>query len=139
MTDDMTDASPVIPTDEELAAIRRVTPHQAVLLVESGRGTLVDTRYRGSFEGGHIDGAITVSLEAIETELRLPKLEAIPANHQIILYCTCLDEYTSARAAVALVRRGYDPSRLAVLQGGLLAWRDVGLPIIRIRGKGVSR
>jgi rhodanese-related sulfurtransferase len=61
---------------------------RAVILVEGGFATLIDVRCRGSLEGSHIQGALSVSLEEIETASHLPQIEAVPANHLLVFYCT---------------------------------------------------
>lgn len=76
------------PTGEEIAAIRRVSAREAAILVESGSATLVDVRYRGSYEGCHIEGALSVSLEEIETARPLERLDRVPDGRLLILYCT---------------------------------------------------
>ncbi|MGH2460752.1 MAG: rhodanese-like domain-containing protein [Chloroflexota bacterium] len=76
------------PTEAEVAAIRRVSAREAAILVESGSATLVDVRYRGSYEGCHIEGAVSLSLEAIEAAPSLEGLEHVPARHLLVLYCT---------------------------------------------------
>jgi membrane protein DedA with SNARE-associated domain/rhodanese-related sulfurtransferase len=52
--------------------------------------------------------------------------EAFPQGHIAYLYCTCYREATSARVARELQARGV---RVAVLKGGLRAWRKDGLPV----------
>jgi len=79
---------PPAPTDEEVAAIPRVSAREAAVLVESGVAKFVDVRYQGSYEGCHIEGAISLSLEEIETPSRLAWLESVPAQDLLILYCT---------------------------------------------------
>ena len=49
-----------------------------------------------------------------------------PAGKQIYLYCTCIDDATSARVAQHLLRKGVP---VAVIKGGLRAWKKAGLPM----------
>jgi membrane protein DedA with SNARE-associated domain/rhodanese-related sulfurtransferase len=51
----------------------------------------------------------------------------IPPDVQIVLYCSSPSQLTSARTALALRRKGI--SNVWVLQGGLKAWRELGLPV----------
>jgi membrane protein DedA with SNARE-associated domain/rhodanese-related sulfurtransferase len=53
--------------------------------------------------------------------------EDIAVDREIVLYCTCPNEATSARAAVRLQRMGIIHVR--PLQGGLDAWRERSLPV----------
>jgi len=48
----------------------------------------------------------------------------LPNDSEIILYCTCLNEESAARAAKILMDRG--STRVRPLQGGLEAWADAG-------------
>lgn len=60
----------------------------------------------------------------------LPERHAeIPRDREVVLYCTCPDEITSAKQALRLRRRGVRHVR--PLQGGLSAWRDADLPTER--------
>src|SRR5262249_2668625 len=53
--------------------------------------------------------------------------EDIAQAREIILYCTCPNEATSARAALQLRRKGVPVAR--PLLGGLDAWREQNLPV----------
>jgi rhodanese-related sulfurtransferase len=46
----------------------------------------------------------------------------------VVLYCASPHEFTSARVALALQRRGFE--RVRPLAGGLRAWRERGFPLI---------
>jgi membrane protein DedA with SNARE-associated domain/rhodanese-related sulfurtransferase len=48
-------------------------------------------------------------------------------NREIVIYCTCPSEYTSARVALTLRLRGLRHVR--PLAGGLQAWRERGYPV----------
>jgi membrane protein DedA with SNARE-associated domain/rhodanese-related sulfurtransferase len=52
--------------------------------------------------------------------------EGFPAGPPIFVYCTCVREATSARVARELEKKGV---QVAVIQGGLRAWRKQGLPV----------
>ena len=51
----------------------------------------------------------------------------IPRSQEVVLYCASPGEFTSARVALALQRRGIEHVR--PLAGGLQAWRDRGFPV----------
>jgi len=51
--------------------------------------------------------------------------EHFPPGKQIYLYCTCVREATSARVAHHLAQKGVP---VAVIKGGLRAWKKAGLP-----------
>jgi membrane protein DedA with SNARE-associated domain/rhodanese-related sulfurtransferase len=52
--------------------------------------------------------------------------EEFPAGQQVFVYCTCVREATSARVARELEKKGI---QVAVIKGGLRAWRKQGLPV----------
>src|SRR5262245_17246101 len=56
----------------------------------------------------------------------------IPNDREIVLYCSCPDEVTSARAALALKRNGV--TRVRLLQGGLTLWTARKFPIEELEG-----
>ena len=56
----------------------------------------------------------------------LSRYEEFPDGQPIYVYCTCVREATSVRVARELQSRGV---RVAVIKGGLRAWKDAGLPI----------
>jgi len=53
--------------------------------------------------------------------------EIIPTDRDIILYCTCPREETSAKVALELRRLGI--KRVRPLRGGLQGWKDAGYPV----------
>ena len=59
-------------------------------------------------------------------ELKYRK-EIIPRDRDIVLYCTCPSEETSAKVALELRRLGI--TRVRPLRGGLQGWRDAGYPL----------
>jgi membrane protein DedA with SNARE-associated domain/rhodanese-related sulfurtransferase len=59
-------------------------------------------------------------------ELKLRR-EIIPRDRDIVLYCTCPSEETSAKVALELRRLGI--KRVRPLRGGLQGWRDAGYPL----------
>ena len=53
--------------------------------------------------------------------------EIIPTDRDIVLYCTCPSEETSAKVALELHRLGI--KRVRPLRGGLQGWKDAGYPL----------
>jgi membrane protein DedA with SNARE-associated domain/rhodanese-related sulfurtransferase len=52
--------------------------------------------------------------------------EEFPGEQAVYVYCTCVREATSVRVARELQNRGV---RVAVIKGGLRAWKGAGLPV----------
>ena len=53
--------------------------------------------------------------------------EIIPTDRDIVLYCTCPSEESSAKVALELHRLGI--KRVRPLRGGLQGWKDAGYPV----------
>jgi membrane protein DedA with SNARE-associated domain/rhodanese-related sulfurtransferase len=53
--------------------------------------------------------------------------EMIPTDRDIVLYCTCPSEETSAKVALELRKLGI--RRVRPLRGGLQGWKDAGYPL----------
>jgi membrane protein DedA with SNARE-associated domain/rhodanese-related sulfurtransferase len=53
--------------------------------------------------------------------------EMIPSDRDIVLYCTCPSEETSAKVALELRKMGV--RRVRPLRGGLQGWKDAGYPL----------
>jgi membrane protein DedA with SNARE-associated domain/rhodanese-related sulfurtransferase len=88
--------------------------------------TIVDVRHPISLEldPEGIPGALNLMLEEIEH-----RHHEIPRDRDIVLYCTCPNEVSSARTALMLKKKGIH--RVRPLEGGLDAWRDRKFPIER--------
>jgi rhodanese-related sulfurtransferase len=71
--------------------------------------------------GIKISSALVIRPEELST-----RLQEIPRDHEIILYCTCPNESTSARLAMQLKQAGL--TRVRPLTGGFDAWHGSGFP-----------
>jgi membrane protein DedA with SNARE-associated domain/rhodanese-related sulfurtransferase len=69
-----------------------------------------------------IMGARHVTLEELES-----RSHGLPLDQDVVLYCSCPNEVTSARVALALQKRGF--SRIRPLKGGIDAWRENKYPV----------
>lgn len=70
-----------------------------------------------------IPGAVRINSRKLE---RYKDVEISPSR-EIVLYRECPGEFTSARVALALQKKGVE--RVRPLAGGLQAWRDRGFPV----------
>ena len=99
----------------------RVSPAEAVTLINREKAVLIDVSEPTEFAAAHAAGSKNAPLASLESSNTLPKNKALP----VVVLCT-----TGARAnrAVAILRRlGYD--KTSALAGGLAAWREANLPI----------
>jgi membrane protein DedA with SNARE-associated domain/rhodanese-related sulfurtransferase len=69
-----------------------------------------------------IRGAIHLSLDDLER-----RQQEIPRDRDVIVYCSCPNEVTSARVALRLHRKGF--TRVRPLLGGIDAWREQNYPM----------
>ena len=69
-----------------------------------------------------LPGALRIGPEDLKK-----RRELIPGDRDIVLYCTCPSEETSAKVAMDLRRMGI--KRVRPLRGGLQGWKDAGYPV----------
>jgi len=115
-----------------LAELRglRLEPEQLLAMIEearSGRAEapfIIDLRHPLDVltEPEILPGALRIG----PNELRIHRDE-IPLDREIVLYCTCPSEETSAKMAMELRRLGL--YRVRPLRGGLQGWKDAGYPM----------
>jgi membrane protein DedA with SNARE-associated domain/rhodanese-related sulfurtransferase len=105
--------------------VMRISPEELKSRLDAREDVLVvDVRDRLDFEAepSIIPGALHMATEELDD-----RHHEIPRGRDIILYCTCPNEETSARVALLLRRRGIE--RVRPLSGGLMGWRDRGYPL----------
>lgn len=102
----------------------RITPEQLRELLETNESvTIIDLRHPSEVEreGLKIANAVVVRPDDLRA-----RAHEIPREREIILYCTCPNESTSAHLALQLKRVGIP--RVRPLAGGFEAWRELGFP-----------
>jgi len=82
----------------------------------------VDTRGSMAYRIGHVPGSVNIRDDHLEDMLR--QGFPFPSSRKIVLICP-IGEY-SKRLAASLTQAGHDAASLA---GGIVAWRDAGLPL----------
>jgi membrane protein DedA with SNARE-associated domain/rhodanese-related sulfurtransferase len=106
--------------------LRRITPLLLNEKITAGEPiAIIDLL---DFEEGYgdragIPGAVRMDPDRLRSRLRV----VVPENLGLVLYCSSSGELTSARVAVALRKKGI--SNVWVLEGGLMAWKNEGLPV----------
>jgi rhodanese-related sulfurtransferase len=105
--------------------LRRITPLLLYERIAWGEQIAVDLL---DFEVGHGGGAgIPGAARIAPSRLRSRSRIVVPEDLEMVLYCSSSGEFTSARVALALQKRGV--SNVWVLDGGLMAWKREGLPV----------
>jgi membrane protein DedA with SNARE-associated domain/rhodanese-related sulfurtransferase len=105
--------------------VMRITPEELKARMDAKDNIMIfDMRNRldRKTDPVRIPGAFHVLPEHIEFQP-----EDISVDQEIILYCTCPNEATSARVALQLHRMGLIHAR--PLRGGLDGWRALNLPV----------
>lgn len=106
-------------------AMARISPLELKRKLDQNEAvTIVDLRHSLDFlpEPYTIPGAIRISMEELDK-----RNDEIPRDRDIVLYCTCPNEASSAITALKLQKHGI--MRVRPLQGGLHGWRDLGFPL----------
>lgn len=99
----------------------RVSPAQAVQLINREKAVLIDVSEPAEFAGGHAVGSKNVPLGNLEASGDLPKNKTLP------VVVVCPSGTRAVRAAATLKKLGFEKPH--VLAGGLAAWREANLPI----------
>ena len=105
--------------------VSRITVDEVKAALDRGeRPFIVDLRHMLEFvvDPRTVPTAVRISPD------ELPSRNAeIPRDRDIVLYCTCPSEATSAKVAMDLKKIGI--IKVRPLQGGLKAWQDQGYPM----------
>ena len=72
---------------EDTTAVRRISVSEAHVLLDAGRGVLVDVRGRRLYEQSHAAGAVSLPLAVIEATQGQVPASAVPPDRVLILYC----------------------------------------------------
>lgn len=92
------------------------------LLKEDNTVTLLDARTAEEYDEGHVPGAINVPIAALSEFAN----DRGKSNDGVIV-TMCGSTGRGEKAAAALASHGLE--NVLVLEGGLKAWRDAGLPV----------
>ena len=109
-------------TEAEVAVGPELSPAELAALDSTAGLLCVDTRGALAYRIGHVPGSVNIRDDYLEDMLRHGT--PFPAARKIVLVCPAGDY--SRRLAAFLSRTGHDAASLA---GGIVAWRDAGLPL----------
>ena len=105
--------------------IARITPEELQARLVAGEPVVI-LDLRSALDLQVMPYTIPGALQVAPKELAQRSGE-LPRDRDIVLYCTCPNEATSARAAQTLRRAGI--MRVRPLLGGLEGWRGHGFPV----------
>ena len=90
-------------------------------MLNAGSVVVLDVRPEEEYRAGHIPGAISVPVDALEAAL-----QALPKDREIVAYCRGPYCVFSDEAVALLWSRGFRARRL---RQGLPDWRAAGMPV----------
>jgi len=103
----------------------RITPAEVHERQAAGENfAIIDLRSAADLEQDPalISGAVRMEVKEVNQ-----RVAEIPRDRDVILYCSCPNEVTSAKVALLLRQRGI--KRVRPLLGGIDAWREQQLPL----------
>jgi rhodanese-related sulfurtransferase len=101
-----------------------VSPAQLTDLINREGALVVDIRGQGEFEKGHIIGSRHLLPSQVDPE---GKLLAKAKEQPVVVVCAA--GITASGVASRLVKAGF--KRVSVLEGGIGAWQQAGLPLAK--------
>jgi len=107
-------------------AAKFLSPAEAVRLINRDEPVIIDLRESGDFADGHLDSALNVPLSKLAE--RMSELER-HRDKNVLLCCANGNSYGGA--GNQLKKSGF--SKLFALRGGITAWRQDNLPLVRGR------
>ncbi len=112
------------PVGQLIHRVKKVSPAQAVLLINREDGVVVDVRDPKEFDTGHILNAVNLPFAELKDRAReLEKYKQRP------LILSCRVGENSTKGAVLLGKQGL--TNVCVLAGGMNAWAGGQLPIAK--------
>jgi rhodanese-related sulfurtransferase len=108
------------------SGFKAVDPAGLTALINRQDALLVDVSASGEFEKGHIAGAKNVQMSQFDADNKvLAKVRELPVA------VVCRSGTSSAEAARKLAKAGF--SQVFWLDGGLAAWQQANLPLVKGR------
>ena len=103
--------------------VKDLSTHQATVWVNKEDGIFIDIRNPDDFRKAHIHGAKSVPL----TQIKQKNVSAIEKYKDAPIVVVCNSGATARGAAMQLTQQGFN--KVAVLAGGINAWRNEKLPV----------
>lgn len=101
-------------------------PAQLTALINRDNALVVDLRPQADFEKGHIPGSKNVQMSQFD-----PENKQLTAARALPVVLVCKSGQTAASAAGRLHKAGFE--RVYVLDGGIGAWQQADLPLVKGR------
>jgi rhodanese-related sulfurtransferase len=119
--------------DVVLPKLPRISAEELRQMIDKGENMVtVDVRDSGSYEAGHIKGAINIYYNPTADPMdRQMMLVALPMDKLIVTYCDCTDDASSANMADELYKLGFDRDKVKILAGGSIRWVELKYPMVK--------
>lgn len=105
---------------------RVLTPAALTALLNRDGALLLDVSAAADFEKGHVAGARHLAMSQFD-----PGSKPLAAAREQAVAVVCRNGEASAQAAQRLVKAGF--ARVYWLEGGIAAWQQANLPLVRGR------
>ena len=112
-----------------MSALKPLSPAEVSRRLAKGRVTLVDVREPHEYAREHIAGAVSLPLSRVRRGN-----QKMPAGQAIVFHCKSGMRTKMHCDALAAQAEG----KAYVLEGGLLAWKQAGLPVEHAQGTELS-
>jgi len=103
---------------------KNITPEQAIQLINHQNAVVLDIRSDSVFAEGHILGAEHVVGQRLEK-----KIKNLHKHIEKPIIIVCATGRDSPKLAAELQQKGF--VQTVVLNGGMQAWKAVGLPLVK--------
>lgn len=106
------------------SGVANLSPAEAVLMLNRGKPLILDVRDAAEFASGHIQGAKNIPVAELATRLKeIEKFKEKP----VLVHC---QRGPRAKSAIKLLK-AQQFNQISNLQGGLSAWVDAKLPLVK--------
>ncbi|MGI8771556.1 MAG: VTT domain-containing protein [Acidobacteriaceae bacterium] len=107
----------------------KIEPEELKAMLDQGQEVhIIDLRHPLDYLP---DPRMLPGAELLTPETLVARSESIPRDRDIVLYCTCPSDATSARMALRLRKLGI--YRVRPLRGGFEGWKKLSYPLVEIK------
>ena len=99
----------------------------AKTMIENDEVFILDVRSQGEYDEGHIKGSTRIPLQDIPQQEIDRKLEEIPMDKKILVYCRTGQR--SKLASEILINKGF--TKVYNIQGGITDWITAGYQVVK--------
>lgn len=117
---------------DRLRGFRNVLPQEAVRLINHQDALLLDVREDSEYGSGHIQDSLHIPLGKLRG-----RFDELAAHKNRAVVIGCRSGHRSGSACAMLRKQGFE--QVYNLRGGILAWENANLPIVRSSGKGKKK